>query len=168
MGLFDMFKQDQGDQMTPHLAFVTSLIYMMSSDGKIDNEEVGQLLAVLGGEEQADGSIGVGTQNRELLRKAQQIVRSTPIDQFLQQAAPLLSDSQKMCILTNLVDSLLADGIADPAEQQLFGIFLQSFGVSEQRFRPFFEVITLKNDRTVFTDNDHPNNQPNFQVRLSV
>jgi hypothetical protein len=36
MGLFDMFKQDKGEQLTPHLAFVTSLIYMMASDGKID------------------------------------------------------------------------------------------------------------------------------------
>jgi uncharacterized membrane protein YebE (DUF533 family) len=122
----------------------------------------------LGGEQQADGSIGVGAQNKQLLQKAQQIVRSTPINQFLAQAAPILSDAQKMCILTNLLDSLMADGNIEQSEQQMFSGFLQAFGIDENRFKPFFEVITLKNDRTVFTNLSHPHNQPGFQVKLTV
>ena len=35
MGLFDMFKGDSGEKMTPHLAFATGLLYMMSADGEI-------------------------------------------------------------------------------------------------------------------------------------
>lgn len=168
MGLFDMFQQDAGQQMTPHLAFATSLIYMMAADGEMDHEEVGHLLAVLGGQKKSDGSVGVGAQNRQLLQSAQKIVRNTPLDQFLAQAAPILSDAQKMCILTNLVDSSLADGTAEAEEQQMFDKFLRAFGISEERFRPFFEVIVLKNDRTVFTSNNHPHNQPGFQVNLSI
>jgi hypothetical protein len=34
------------------------------------------------------------------------------------------------------------------------------------RFRPFFEVIVLKNDRSVFTNDHHPKNQPGYQVKL--
>ncbi|OQY44320.1 MAG: Tellurite resistance protein TerB [Anaerolineaceae bacterium 4572_78] len=168
MGLFDMFRSDKGEQMSPHLAFVASLIYMMAADGVMDNEEVGQLLGVLGGEKQPDGTIGVGAQNRELLRKAQQIVRSTKLDVFLVQIAPILTDAQKMCILTNLVDSSLSDGVAEPEEQVMFEKFMRAFGIPEGRFRPFFEVISLKHDRTVFTDDRHPSNQPGFTVSLSI
>ncbi len=167
MGLFDMFKGDKGEQMTPHFAFATSIIYMMGADGEMDNEEVGQLLAVLGGEKSGN-TIGVGANNRQLLDKAVVYARNTPLDTFLNDATPLLNDAQKMCILTNLIDSSLADGEPEPEEQAMFGKFLQAFGVSEERFRPFFEVIALKHDRGVFLDKNHPGNQPGYQVKLSV
>jgi uncharacterized tellurite resistance protein B-like protein len=166
MGLFDMFKGDSGEQLTPHLVFAASLIYMMAADGEMDNEEVGHLLSVLGGSKETDGSIGVGAQNRQLLQKAQQIVRSMPMNQFLQQAAPMLTDAQKMCVLTNLIDSSLADGQAEVEEQQLFGQFMQAFGITEQQFMPYFQVLSLKNDRSVFTNKDHPYNQPGFNIKL--
>ena len=37
MGLFDMFRSDSGETMTPHLAFAISLIYCMGADGEMDN-----------------------------------------------------------------------------------------------------------------------------------
>ena len=165
MGLFDMFKSDSGDQMTPHLAFATSLLYMIAADGEFDNEEIGHLLSVLGGEE-SGGSIGVGANNRALLDSAQRYVRKHSIDEFIREAAPLLSDAQKMCILVNLIDSSLADGQPEPEEQVMFGKFLAGFGIGEERFRPFFEVIVLKNDRSVFTNANQPKNAPGFQVTL--
>lgn len=93
--------------------------------------------------------------------------RKNPIETFLQEATPLLSDAQKMCILVNLIDSSLADGQPEPEEQVLFAKVLQSFGISEERFRPFFEVIMLKHDRSVFVNQSHPSNQPGFKVQLS-
>lgn len=168
MGLFDMFKSDSGDKMTPHLAFATSLIYMMSADGEIDHEEIGHLLSVLGGSDQGNGTVGVGAQNQALLDSAVKYRRKNSIDTFLQEATPLLSDAQKMCMLVNLIDSSLADGQPEPEEQALFGKFMQAFGISEERFRPFFEIIVLKNDRTVFTNQNHPKNDPSYQVKLSI
>ena len=168
MGLFEMYQSDSGDKMTPHLAFATSLIYMMSADGEIDHEEIGHLLSVLGGQDQGNGTVGVGAQNQALLDNAVKYRRKNPIDTFLQEAAPLLSDAQKMCILVNLIDSSLVDGQPEPEEQALFGKFLQAFGVSEARFRPFFEVIVLKNDRSVFTNQNHPKNDASYQVKISL
>ena len=166
MGLFDMFRNDTGAEMTPHLAFVISLLYMMSADGEIDKEEVGHLLSVIGGEEN-NGVIGVGAQNQALLDAALKYRRNNSVDTFLKTATPLLSDAQKMCILINLLDSSLSDGTPEPEEQALFGKFLNSFEITESRFRPFFEVIALKSDRTVFTNKNHRMNQPGFQVKLS-
>lgn len=161
-----MFKGDT-EEMTPHFAFATSLIYMIGADGKVEHEEVGQLLAVLGGFE-SGGAIGVGANNRQLLDRAFKYYQKNSVDKFLSEATPLLTDAQKMCILTNIIDSSLADGDAAPEEQALFNKFLQAFDISEERFKPFFEVIVLKNDRSVFTKTDHPSNQPGHTVQLKL
>jgi uncharacterized tellurite resistance protein B-like protein len=167
MGLFDLFKSDSGTTMTPHFAFAISLIYMIGADGKIENEEVGQLLSVLGGES-SGGVIGVGANNRQLLDNALKYVQRNSPETFLSTVAATLTDAQKMCILTNLIDSSLADGDPAPEEQRLFNQFLEAFGISEARFRPFFEVIALKNDRSVFTNQNHPKNQTGYEVHLLV
>lgn len=166
MGLFDMFKGDKGEAMSPHLAFACSLLYMMGSDGEYDTEEIGQLLAVLGGARQGD-TIGVGANNQALLDRAVKYVRSNSVDAFLQEATPLLSDAQRMAVLLNMVDSSLSDGDAEPEEQALFGKFMNAFGISEARFKPYFEVLSLKSDRTIFTNPSHTMNQAGFQVKLS-
>lgn len=166
MGLFDMFKGDN-EEMTPHFAFATSLIYMIGADGKIEHEEVGQLLAVLGGEE-SGGTIGVGANNQKLLDRAFRYYQKNSIDTFLAEVTPLLTDAQKMCILTNILDSSLSDGDSAPEEQELFDKFLQAFEISEERFKPFFEVIALKNERSVFTKTDHPSNEPGYTVQLKL
>ena len=166
MGLFDMFKGDN-EEMTPHFAFATSLIYMIGADGKVENEEVGQLLAVLGGSE-SGGTIGVGANNQQLLDRAFRYYKKTPIDQFLAEVSSMLTDAQKMCVLTNILDSSLSDGDAAPEEQELFSKFLQAFDISEERFKPFFDVIALKNERSVFTKVDHPSNQPGHTVQLKI
>ncbi|MGF1527398.1 MAG: TerB family tellurite resistance protein [Candidatus Competibacterales bacterium] len=167
MGLFDMFKSDAGATMTPHMAFVVSLYYIMAADGAFENEEIGVLLTVLGGEKQGN-VIGVGAQNKALLDASIKYAKGHSVEQFLAEATPLLTDAQKMCILINLVDVSLADGEADPSEQVIFDKILRSFGISEERFRPFFEVVVLKNDRTVFTNPNNPKNAPGFQVRLTT
>jgi uncharacterized tellurite resistance protein B-like protein len=165
MGLFDMFKGDSGEQMTPHLAFATALIYMMSADGEIDNEEVGHLLSVIGGQDKG-GIIGVGAQNQRLLDNAIKYRKQNSLNSFLQEASPVLSDAQKMCILVNLLDSSLSDGTPEREEQEVFAEFLRAFNISEERFKPFFEVILLKSDRSIFTNQSHPKNQVGYQVKL--
>lgn len=166
MGLFDMFKGDSGQEMTPPLALTISMLYMIGADGEIANEEIGQLLAVIGGAD-SNGAIGVGGNNQAMLDKAIKYWKSKNTEQFFTEATPILSDAQRMCILANICDSLLSDGTAARQEQELFNKFLKAFDVSEERFRPFFEVISLKNDRAVFRNANHPKNQAGYKVNLS-
>lgn len=166
MGLFDMFKGETGKDMTPHFAFATSLLYMMGADGEMDQEEIGHLLAVIGGKSK-NGTIYVGGNNDDMFERAVKYSRKNSIDTFLAEAAPILTDAQKMCILVNLVDSSLSDGEAEREEQALFAKFLTAFQIEESRFQPFFEVIALKNDRSVFTNQNHPKNQlPKIELRV--
>lgn len=165
MSLFSMFKSDKGEQMTPHKAFAVALLYTMAADGEMDAEEVGHLLSVIGGSREG-GTIGVGANNRALLESAMKYVRSHSPDQFLAEATPLLTTAQRLCILMNLVDSALSDGEAEPEERAFFDKTQTAFGISDEEFRPYFQVLMMKSDRSVFMDQNHPLNRPDFKVGL--
>jgi len=166
MGSFDRFKADQGQHMTPHLAFATSLIYCMGADGEMDNEEIGHLLSVIGGASER-GRIGGGANNGALLDQAVRIARTKPVDQFLAEVTPMLTDAQRMCILLNLVDSAMSDGEAEGEEQDLVAKFQRAFGIPDERFVPFFEALHAKNDRSVFIDPSHPHNRDGYVVQIT-
>jgi uncharacterized tellurite resistance protein B-like protein len=110
---------------------------MMAADGEIESEEIGQLQSVVGG----DG---------DLIQTAVKYLRSVKYEQFLSEASALLNSQQKLCVLINMADSLLSDGHADPAEEKIFIQALTSFGMTEDGFKPHFQTIALKNNRTIF------------------
>lgn len=136
MGLFDMFKSEP-PKLSPRMALAVGLLYMMASDGQIEQEEIGQLQSVVGGD-------------RSLLETAVKYWRAVSFDQFLQAAPGVLNESQRLCLLVNACDSLLADGVAASQEQAMFGQLLGAMAVSEDQFRPYFQAIAIKNNRSVF------------------
>jgi uncharacterized tellurite resistance protein B-like protein len=136
MGLFDMFKTE-APQLTPKLALAAGLLYTMSSDGQIEQEEIGQLQSVIGRDEQ-------------LIQTAVKYIRSVPYEQFLTDANALLNPQQKLCVLINMADSLLSDGRAAPAEQAAFNKALAGFGMTEDGFKVYFETLAVKNNRSIF------------------
>lgn len=138
MGLFDMFKSAPALEITPRTALVASLVYCMGSDGEIDPEEVGHLIAVMG-----RGA------TREALDQAVRYARATPPEVFLEAATPKLSESQRLCILLNMIDSAMADGAAEPGEQALIARFQAAFGLGDATLEPYFRALVAKNDRTV-------------------
>jgi uncharacterized tellurite resistance protein B-like protein len=121
--------------LSPPLVLAAALMYMMASDGEIKDAESSQLQSVLGG-------------NDELLACAASYVQSVPIDTFLSEAADSLSGLDKLCILTNVCDSFLADGTADAAELALFTRICEAFGFDEAAFEPYLKTIQLKNDKS--------------------
>ena len=131
------FEHVETVQLTPHLVLAAALLYMMASDGQLEAEESSQLQAAIGGHE-------------ALLNFALRYVQQVPVEEFLAQAPEVLSAQDKLCILANVCDSMLADGRADPDELALFSQFLETFGLSESLFAPYFKTIALKNDKTVF------------------
>ncbi len=144
MGLFDVFKGDKAFELTPYASFVTSMLYIMAADGEINENEIGQLIASVGGNQYKNVNIN------EVLKGASKYIKSNSVDAFLSEVAPKLNESQKLCILVNIVDTLFADGNAAKEEQETFAKFLAAFGVSEESFKPHFETITVKNQKSVF------------------
>lgn len=137
--MFGMFKSQTAQiELTPRNCLLVSLLYCMGSDGEIDQEEIGHLVSVLGPR---------GT--RETVDAALRYVRATPAEQFVQAAVPMLRPDQKLCIVLNMIDSAMADGEAEPAEQQLVLNMARAFGLSEAELEPHFRSLTAKNDRAV-------------------
>ena len=135
MGLFDMFK-GAPPELTPKLSLAVGLLHMINADGHVEAEEIGNVLQALGND-------------KALLDAAGRYARAKDIDSYLTESAKLLNADQKMCILLNLYDSLLADGVAAPEEQILFSRFLSAYGVSEQSIEPYTVGIALKNKREI-------------------
>jgi uncharacterized tellurite resistance protein B-like protein len=119
--------------LTPPLALVVSLIYMMAADGSMAEEEVGRLNAAVG------GSPG-------LLKAGLRYVSKVRAPQFLALAAPMLDERQRLCILLNACDTMMSDHKVVKVESDLFRRMLTSFEVSEKEFERYLNIIFLKND----------------------
>ncbi len=122
--------------LTPALVLAVSMLYMMGIDGHIEEEESSQLQASLGG-------------NEKLLQFSLRYVQLVSVDQFLSKAAEVLSVQDKLCILSNVCDSMLSDGRCEPSELALFEKYRTALDVSQAVFEVYFNTIALKNDKKV-------------------
>lgn len=136
--MFNMFKSQASLDLTPRNCLAVSLIYCMGADGEVDPEEIGHLMSVLG-----------RNVTRQQLDAVLRYARSTQSAQFLADAAPNLRPEQRLCIILNMIDSAMADGEAEPGEQQLIMQFAQAFGLTENDLTPYFRTLVAKNDRAV-------------------
>ena len=119
--------------LTPPLALVVSLIYMMAADGSMTEEEVGRLNAAVGG-------------SPALLKAGLRYVSKVRAPQFLALAAPMLNERQRLCILLNACDTMMSDHEVAKVERELFRRMLTSFEVNEKEFERYLNIIFLKND----------------------
>ena len=124
--------KDERQPMTPHFALAIALLYMLTADGSIGKQEIGQLEAVIG---EFDG----------LQVAALKYVRSVKLKQFLDEASALLKPAQKIYILTNVCDSMLSDGEVAQLEDKLFLSLLTAFGFTEKTFANYLQVLETKN-----------------------
>ena len=140
MGLFDKFSSTI--ELTPTVAVATAMIYMMSSDGEIAEEEMHYLSMTL----QSFGD------PQELVEIASKYARKNSLEIFLKASNEMLNDDQKMTILANLIDVLLSDGSAEEEEQDLFYMFVEAYGVSDEEIQPYIDIISVKNDFASFLE----------------
>ncbi|HIO95953.1 MAG TPA: TerB family tellurite resistance protein [Campylobacterales bacterium] len=138
MGLFDKFSSNV--ELTPAIALASSMVYMMASDGELADQEMNYLFVTL----QSFGD------PQELVDSASKYAKKNDLKTFQKEANEILSDDQKMTLLANLIDLLLADGSAEEEEQELFFTFADAFGVSEEDISPYIDIISVKNDFAVF------------------
>jgi uncharacterized tellurite resistance protein B-like protein len=125
-----------GGEMTPVRALVVSMLYMMSVDGEMAKEEIGQINVALRG-------------SKNLLPEALKYVKRTKFPDFMSAVSPDLNHQQKLCILVNVADIMLSDGHVDRLEQDLFRRMLAGFDVSDANFKKHYSNLTIKNERPV-------------------
>ena len=123
-------------QLTPYLALLAAILYMMVADGEVSDSESSQLQSVVG-------------DNEEALHRAVRYVETTPIDVFLAELPSVVFGNDKLCILLNACDSIMSDGVLSTLEWDLFQNLLTALGHTEKSFKPYFGAISLKNKRSV-------------------
>ena len=127
--------------LTPRLCVVAAILYMMAVDTDISEYEASQLQAV------------VGT-DADTLKRAIAYSEKNSVDQFLNDAPALLDQRVRLCLLMNVCDSLMADGVMVAAEEQLFNRMLAAMGFAKASFQPYFDAITIKDKTSIFGDFD--------------
>ncbi|HYG49884.1 MAG TPA: hypothetical protein VD905_03230 [Flavobacteriales bacterium] len=137
--------------ITPKMAFICSMLYVVAADGEVDAQEIGNLLRVVGASN-VDGNLVVGGENPELFKTCFTFVKKHSSDEFIDLVTTqnILSHKQKMFILANMLDSILSDRELKQHERQLVTVFQEKFGISNQEFKPVYEVILFKNNKTLF------------------
>lgn len=128
--------------LTPKLCFAIALLYMASADSHIENEEITYLSTVL------HGDVEVIRQANRYIKEAMK--KGTNFDHFLKESDEILNESQKECIVINLIDMMLSDGQSDIHEEKLLYHILNHFGFDEQRFEIYKELMIKKNNHSVF------------------
>ena len=131
-GDFEPITSEKLSDLTPHMAMAVSIVYMMSADGNIGQEEIGQLETMVG---EFEG----------LQEFALKIVRKIKRSDFLNQAKHVLDKQQRLCVLLNVCDSMMADESVGILEDKLFVSMLDAFAVKESAFKKYYEVLELKN-----------------------
>ncbi len=151
MGSPDLFKALTGGRkgkaalssadtkLTPYLAIVSAILYMMAVDGDISERESSQLQSVIGADENT-------------LHRAVAYVESHSVEQFLEAAPSLLDARSRLCLLLNVCDSLMADGKLSEAELGLFDRLLVALGHTKTSFQPYFDVISVKDTTSILGD----------------
>ncbi len=136
----DKYVSGQSDdarvQLTPYVALLSAIIYMMIADGEVSDSESSQLQSVVG-------------DNEDALHRAVRYVESTPIDVFLTELPLVVFGNDKLCILLNTCDSIMSDGVLSNTEWDLFQNLLTALGHTEKSFKPYFGAISIKNKRSV-------------------
>lgn len=155
---------DPGDgfasiKLTPPLVLTISLMFIIASDGHVDDAESSQIQSVIG-------------QNEELVRFASTYVRAVSLKEFLLRAPHGLSLRDKFCVLSNVCDAMFADGMVHEIEQKTLHLLQAAFGISPRDFSRHLDTLKLKNDRTVLGDfrlsASHTSMTPHLALAASV
>ena len=146
---------------TPLDLLITALAYLMKGDGEVSAAERDTLMAIL--------NKHVETKELEaeslmvMIGAALTHANTVPLKTFAQEAADQLSPGQKLCIFSNIFDMALADGVMRSGEKNVLDIFRVAFEIDSKVMRAIMEILVLKNDTSIFTNPNHPNNEADYK-----
>lgn len=132
--------------MTAKLAYVTSLIYLISADKHIDSWEPIQLKADLKGLIKDDEIASIPG----LVGRCIEYARANSLNRFISESSRVLDKPQRFCLLLNLLDAVHKNGEVNPKELELIRELGEAYGVSESRLVPYEKMFNIKNDMRVF------------------
>ena len=121
---------DEGG-LAPVAVLCASMQAMAHADGNADALELEMLHHLFG--------------NHSMVAAAEAFRAEHGVDGIVSLVSGRLDHPQRVCLLTNLIDLAMADGLLRSAEQSLLTGFLAATGVSQADYETLYQAILTKN-----------------------
>lgn len=151
---------------SPLFVLATSMAYLIRADTRTTYEEKAQLIAALG-KHVSNGDLNQ-TELQAVVSDAFDYADDIDPDVFLNTVGITLTPGQRTAVVINLYDVMLVDGSVAVGEKSLLQKFVNSFDIGRETMRVIREVTMIKNDTTIFTDRNHPLNEPSYRLDLQM
>jgi uncharacterized tellurite resistance protein B-like protein len=136
MGLFDKLKGNQDIKLSPKGALALASMTIIAADGSIDEDEIAGLRRIVRGDENA-------------FNQAYKVFKNRPIAECVEIVSKFLDEKQKACVMANLVDLAMADGVLAGAEERLLTSYISIFNLSDEAVKKIIDVVEVKNNFSV-------------------
>jgi uncharacterized tellurite resistance protein B-like protein len=137
MGLFDKLKGSQDIKLSPKAALALASMTIIAADGSIDEDEIAGLKRIVRGDENA-------------FNQAYKVFKNKPLLECVDIVDKFLDEKQKACVMANLVDLAMADGVLAGAEEKLLTSYINSFKLSDDAVKKIIDVVEVKNNFSIF------------------
>jgi uncharacterized tellurite resistance protein B-like protein len=137
MGLFDKLKGNQEIKLSPKGALALAAMTIIAADGSIDEDEIAGLKRIVRGDENS-------------FNQAYKVFKNKPLTECVEVVGKILNDKQKACVVANLVDLAMADGVLAGAEEKMLTAYISSFQLSDDVVKKIIDAIEMKNNFLVF------------------
>jgi uncharacterized tellurite resistance protein B-like protein len=137
MGLFDKLKGNQEIKLSPKGALALASMTIIAADGSIDEDEIAGLRRIVRGDENA-------------FNQAYKVFKNKPLLECVDVVNKSLDAKQKACVIANLVDLAMADGVLAGAEEKLLTSYTSNFQLPDDTVKKIIDVVEVKNNFSVF------------------
>ncbi|MGB0583323.1 MAG: hypothetical protein ACPGVU_26875 [Limisphaerales bacterium] len=80
-------------------------------------------------------------------------------ENLLKELPAALNYPQRLCLIANLIGSVMSDGLLEPAEHELVDRFRTALEIGEEEYDRLFQVILTRNQVAVLADEDDPDEE---------
>ncbi len=122
--------------LPPMMAMAAALMYVSAVDGEVAKEE-NRYIANLRG------------MGKEGLYEALEYFRAHSFDELLQSSLSNLSEEQNLCVLANMLEVGMSDGILHKSEIELAKKFAEHAGIGKEEYNAVKQVLLVKNKISV-------------------
>lgn len=123
--------QEKGTDVSPIVGLGAALMYLALVDEKIDKTEDDYIRYVC-------------RQSNKILKAGLQYQKTHTFEQLLEDIS-YIDHHQRLCMLANLVELGMSDGVLHKSEQKIIKKFAAAMNVSKDEYQAVYDVLLIKN-----------------------
>lgn len=121
--------------LSPMEGLAAALFYMSKTDNKMDAVEGDYIKRICGGD-------------KKLFKNALEYYRKNNF-KYLMRDLGYIDEDQKLCILANLIEIAMTDGVLHRTERDIIHKFVREMNIAESDYKKLFDVLLVKNQVSI-------------------